>query len=250
MICKVGDDAHGDFILHGLQSEGVDTQCVAHVPGLTTGFVYVLVDPRTQTRTCIATPVQEELTPSDMRAVLARLSSSSPTTTSKTSSSSSLSENSRDVASEKAQTLASHEDDSDISLVHLDSRHTQAALVLAQWSRARGVPVSIDVEKDRPPHLLSLLPLCTLIFTNESFSRAYCPLLSRPRSGDAATSTTTHSTARRYKLIEHTNGSSSSSRTSSRSSSSCSDGAVGEWVSVDVRDGTSFEKQLAIIDSL
>lgn len=60
-------------------------------------------------------------------------------------------------------------------LVHLDSRHTLAALTLARIASARNIPVSIDAEKNRPPYFNQLLPLCDIIFTNERFPQLYAP---------------------------------------------------------------------------
>lgn len=225
MISKVGNDAHGEFILHDLQKEGVGTQCIVNTPGLATGFVYVLVDPRNQTRTCIATPVQEELTSTDMESVLTQLTTSSSTSSHNTSTHTPTSVHSTTYID-------------DISLVHLDSRHPLAASVLTQWAYRHGIPVSIDVEKDRPPYLLPLLPLCTFVFTNETFSRAYCRLLSRPHSDKSTNSTT--STIRKYKLIE----------TSNTTKNNTYNNSTNEWISIDVYNGDKLEEGLGQIDSL
>ena len=66
----------------------------------------------------------------------------------------------------------------DIDLIHLDSRHTEAAYILtytALISSTNQQPplITIDVEKDRPPYLSYILPLCDIIFTNETFTETY-----------------------------------------------------------------------------
>mmetsp|Transcript_18621 Transcript_18621/g.30619 ORF Transcript_18621/g.30619 Transcript_18621/m.30619 type:complete len:381 (+) Transcript_18621:75-1217(+) len=53
-------------------------------------------------------------------------------------------------------------------LLHLDGRHTAAAIQLAKWANERGVPVVLDCEKDRPL-LALLLPLADYIVTSSSF---------------------------------------------------------------------------------
>ena len=73
-----------------------------------------------------------------------------------------------------------------IDLIHLDSRHTEAAYILTQEalksstnqhsrSSTNQQPplITIDVEKDRPPYLSYILPLCDIIFTNETFTESY-----------------------------------------------------------------------------
>lgn len=59
-----------------------------------------------------------------------------------------------------------------VQLVHLDSRHTEAAVVLAREANQRKVFVSLDVEKNRV-FLADLLPLCDIFFTNKEFSEVY-----------------------------------------------------------------------------
>ena len=61
---------------------------------------------------------------------------------------------------------------SNIQLVHLDSRHTTAAIVLAKEANHRNITVSLDVEKDRT-FLSELMPLCDIFFTNQNFPETY-----------------------------------------------------------------------------
>jgi sugar/nucleoside kinase (ribokinase family) len=56
--------------------------------------------------------------------------------------------------------------------VHLDSRHTEAAVVLAREANHKNVFVSLDVEKNRL-FLADLIPLCDIFFTNKEFSEVY-----------------------------------------------------------------------------
>ena len=57
-------------------------------------------------------------------------------------------------------------------MVHLDSRHTAAAIVLAREANARNILVSLDVEKDRV-FLSDLMPCCDIFFTNKEFPQKY-----------------------------------------------------------------------------
>ena len=51
---------------------------------------------------------------------------------------------------------------------HSDSRHTEVALILALEARLKGVPVSIDIERDRlSKDFDELMDLADIIFTNE-----------------------------------------------------------------------------------
>jgi sugar/nucleoside kinase (ribokinase family) len=56
--------------------------------------------------------------------------------------------------------------------VHLDSRHTEAAIVLAREANHKNVFVSLDVEKNRL-FLADLIPLCDIFFTNKEFPEVY-----------------------------------------------------------------------------
>lgn len=56
--------------------------------------------------------------------------------------------------------------------MHLDSRHTEAAVVLAREANHKNIFVSLDVEKNRL-FLADLIPLCDIFFTNKEFSEVY-----------------------------------------------------------------------------
>eukprot|EP00636_Phaeomonas_parva_P017507 CAMPEP_0118853144 /NCGR_PEP_ID=MMETSP1163-20130328/1844_1 /TAXON_ID=124430 /ORGANISM="Phaeomonas parva, Strain CCMP2877" /LENGTH=333 /DNA_ID=CAMNT_0006785643 /DNA_START=56 /DNA_END=1060 /DNA_ORIENTATION=- len=134
LLTKVGDDAHGRQVLAELAAEGVDTSRVVVKAGVDTPFTYVIVARREASRTCIHTPCAEELLVADVEAMDV------------------------DAVLDGA------------GLLHLDSRHTAAAVEVARKARARGVPVLIDVEKDRP-RLAELLPLADVVVTNAAFPR-------------------------------------------------------------------------------
>jgi sugar/nucleoside kinase (ribokinase family) len=137
LISKIGDDSNGNSIVKGLNEFNVDTSHVYKSETSNSGFVYVIVDDESKTRTCIATPMSDELNDSDV-------------------------ENAINVK----QVL------NNVNLVHFDSRHTLASIKLAEEANKQKVPISIDVEKDRP-HLRQLLPLCDIVFTNEKFTSNY-----------------------------------------------------------------------------
>ena len=113
---KLGGDAAGDAVLAELQSEGVDTSCVARgPPGSASPSTYILVDRTNKTRTCIHTP-GPELQPHDVAALQAAA----------------------------AGLLA------DCGLAYFDGRLADAALPLATAARAAGVPVLVEAERLRP----------------------------------------------------------------------------------------------------
>ena len=61
-----------------------------------------------------------------------------------------------------------------VAHVHSDSRHLDVAYAIARCARAKGISVSLDVEKDRHNvYLDRLLPLSTIIFTNAHQIEAY-----------------------------------------------------------------------------
>ncbi|KAK4530919.1 hypothetical protein CCYA_CCYA06G1776 [Cyanidiococcus yangmingshanensis] len=130
LLTKLGDDAIGRDILADLESEGVDTSFVAVRSNMNSPITYVIVDESTRTRTCIHTPAAEELTAADV--------------------------SNREALWNR------------VALVHLDSRHTLAALALAKEAIARGIPIMLDIEKDRP-YALELLSLADYIVTNATY---------------------------------------------------------------------------------
>ena len=136
LLSKVGDDAPGAEILRELRGDGVCVDNVVVEAGGQSPFTYVIVSAADKSRTCIHTPASEELLPEDLdEAALGAL-------------------------------LA------EADLLHLDSRHTAAAVAVAEAARAAGVwPIVLDVEKARP-HLEELLPLCDVVITNSKYPHA------------------------------------------------------------------------------
>lgn len=133
LFSKIGNDSNGVNVLKDFFREGVNTNFLNICHLTNTSLVIVIVDEESKTRTCIATPVKEELTSSQVQKAI------------------------------KDGILDG------VCWLHLDSRHTEAALTLAREAVQRGIPISIDVEKDRP-FLMDLLPLCDVVFASESFS--------------------------------------------------------------------------------
>lgn len=66
IFTKVGKDSNGDFILDDLRKVNVDVRHVVVTSSAPTLSVYVIVD-RQARRTCIASPNEEELLPSEVR---------------------------------------------------------------------------------------------------------------------------------------------------------------------------------------
>jgi sugar/nucleoside kinase (ribokinase family) len=130
LLTKLGDDAIGRDILADLEKEGIDTSFVVVKAQMTSPITYVIVDESTRTRTCIHTPAAEELTVADVSAHEALWSR--------------------------------------VALVHLDSRHTLAALAVAREAVARGIPVVLDIEKNRP-YAMELIALADYIITNATY---------------------------------------------------------------------------------
>eukprot|EP00903_Cladosiphon_okamuranus_P019217 g17671.t1 len=132
LATKVGSDANGRLILQGLQEEGVDVSRVVVSDATPSAFTYVIVDKEGGTRTCLHTPQTEDILPDEIIPELL----------------------------------------DGVAAVHLDSRHTPAAIALAKLANERGVPVILDAEKYRP-HLKDLLPLADYIICNRNFPLAF-----------------------------------------------------------------------------
>ncbi len=134
MLSKIGSDANGDDVVQGLENELVSTQYIVRYDG-PTGFSYVIVEELFPTRTCIHTYAEEVLVPEDLP---------------------------------ECGVLQAE----GVDLVHLDSRMTVAAIELAKQAQSQSIPVTLDVEKDRP-HLADLLPLVDYIITKTDFILKY-----------------------------------------------------------------------------
>ncbi|CAM9122732.1 unnamed protein product [Ectocarpus sp. 12 AP-2014] len=132
LVTKVGSDANGRLILQGLEEEGVDVSRVIVSDATPSAFTYVIVDKEGGTRTCLHTPQTEDILPEEITPDLL----------------------------------------DGVAAVHLDSRHTPAAVALAKLANERGVPVVLDAEKDRP-FLKDLLPLADYVICNRNFPQAF-----------------------------------------------------------------------------
>ena len=127
-----------------MSNENIDIKHILTSSTEPSGIVYVIVDQSNNTRTCIATP------PKDMNT-----------------------KDAINIINNSNNTIYNN-----IDLIHLDSRHTEAAYILTYYaldsSENQHPPlITIDVEKDRPPYLSYILPLCDIIFTNETFTETY-----------------------------------------------------------------------------
>jgi len=136
LVSKCGDDVNGNQIAAELEADGVNTRYLVRKAGMYSPFTYVIVDAQENTRTCIHTPATEDLLLSDLAPEML----------------------------------------DGVDLVHLDGRHTTAAIQMAQWAVDRAIPVALDVERDRPG-IRDLIPLVDFIFTNRQYPgivRWYC----------------------------------------------------------------------------
>lgn len=134
IISKCGDDMNGKRILQDFCEEGVNVDYLFMKKGMTTSFTYIIVDEEGGTRTCIHTPSVEEVLEDD-------------------------------VSEEMLE---------GISLVHVDGRHTKAAVKLAKMANERNIPVLLDIEKDRP-FVRELLPRADYVVTNSVYPSIFCP---------------------------------------------------------------------------
>lgn len=138
LISKVGNDMYGAAVLKELQGDGIDTSRVVVKDEVNTSFTYIIVDSKSQTRTCIATASNEELLVVEVHEEMLN----------------------------------------GASILVLDGRHTLAALQLAKLAKKKGIPILLDVERDRP-YIRDLLPFADYIITNS----VYPFVFSRDASG-------------------------------------------------------------------
>lgn len=151
LCTKVGDDLVGKQVIQELEGAGIDLSSPLFQvgkEGSTTGFTTILVSELEKTRTCIHTPgTCGELTPADVS-----------------------------LDDQTAMENLFH----NVFHFHSDARHTDVALILAKEARKRGVPVSLDVEKDRQTKALDqLLEQCTVLITNSDQIDSYLSRLNK-----------------------------------------------------------------------
>ncbi|GAX23585.1 hypothetical protein FisN_12Hh151 [Fistulifera solaris] len=148
LCTKVGDDYVGRQIMADLEAEGVDLSSPLFRvgnEGSTTAFTTIVVSEEEHTRTCIHTPgTCGELTLEDLQRV-----------------------DRNDLFQ-------------NVALLHTDARHTDVALELAREAQKRGIPVSLDVEKDRNSKALdALLDVASIVLTNADQLEDYLSKLTR-----------------------------------------------------------------------
>lgn len=131
IIAKIGDDALGDGIISEFSRDGVETDGILRAAGSPSPFTYIIVDREGGTRTCIHTPGQP-LDPSELNPEIIE--------------------------------RALH----DACLVYFDGRLAEAAVVVAQEARARGIPILVEGERLRDG-LDDLLELADYVITSEAF---------------------------------------------------------------------------------
>jgi sugar/nucleoside kinase (ribokinase family) len=146
LLGKVGRDDMGDELLQELKDSNVDVSSpllLRGPEGSTTSFTTIIVSEAEHTRTCLHTPgTCGELILEDVQAVKS-------------------SGQMNDVFN-------------NVIHFHSDSRSTDASLALAREAKERGIPVSIDCEKDRNTVALDeLLETCDMLFTNSGCLKSY-----------------------------------------------------------------------------
>lgn len=154
LLSQVGDDVYGHQCMSELEDDGVDTSFIKlghkqhNVP---TAFTYVIIDSSTNTRTCISTVPNEDIPVDDIF---------------KLQTSQCLDGGCGDGDDDRG------DDDDRVVLIVLDGRHTLASIYLAEEGRKRGIPILLDVERERP-HIRRLLPLVDYIITNRQFALSF-----------------------------------------------------------------------------
>ena len=145
LLTKVGDDDAAVHLKADLESRGVDcsSQLFVMQPHSTTSITTVIASESEHTRTCLHSPGScGELTVAEVEEVLS--------------------------SSENGDELFRN-----VVLFHSDTRHTSAAVALAKEARRRGIPMSVDVEKDRGPVMTELVANASIVFGNEDKLQEY-----------------------------------------------------------------------------
>lgn len=142
LLSKVGDDIVGEQLVKELEGANVDTSSPLFrvgSPGSTSDVTTILVELQGHTRTCIHTP-----------------GSCGPLSIA-------------EIESNDMDSIFKN-----VIHLHSDSRHTDAALRLVREAKRRGIPVSLDCEKDRSSESLDIiLELTDIVFTNSNCLGAY-----------------------------------------------------------------------------
>uniref|UniRef100_A0A1J3DIX7 Ketohexokinase n=1 Tax=Noccaea caerulescens TaxID=107243 RepID=A0A1J3DIX7_NOCCA len=143
LISKVANDSQGKGILEELESDGVDTSFLVVSKEGNTPFTYIIVDKQTKTRTCIHTPGDPPMVPTD------------------------LSESSMLSALDRA------------SIAYFDVRLHETALVIANEASRKKIPILVDAEKKREG-LDHLLQLADYVVCTAKFPQAWTEASSTP----------------------------------------------------------------------
>ncbi|XP_024004732.1 ketohexokinase isoform X2 [Eutrema salsugineum] len=143
LISKVANDSQGKEILEELESDGVDTSFLVVSKEGNTPFTYIIVDKQTKTRTCIHTPGEPPMVPTD------------------------LSESSMLSALDRA------------SIAYFDVRLHETALVIAKEAARKKIPILVDAEKKREG-LDDLLQLADYVVCTAKFPQAWTEASSTP----------------------------------------------------------------------
>lgn len=132
LVSKIGNDSNGESIINEFSETCMRCDCIISSCNTPTAFTYVIVDMSSDTRTCIHTPLTEELTESDIDSIVLKITMP-------------------------------------IKVLHFDSRHTLASCyfvnLLLGMPHGQHIITTIDLEKIRP-HIFDLLPHIDIIFTN------------------------------------------------------------------------------------
>ncbi|VVA89954.1 unnamed protein product [Arabis nemorensis] len=143
LISKVANDSQGKGILEELQSDGVDTSFLVVSKEGNTPFTYIIVDKQTKTRTCIHTPGDPPMVPTD------------------------LPQSSMLSALDRA------------SIVYFDVRLHETALVIAKEASRKKIPILVDAEKKRDG-LDDLLQFADYVVCTAKFPQAWTEMSSNP----------------------------------------------------------------------
>eukprot|EP01038_Epipyxis_sp_PR26KG_P009484 gene9484-12775_t len=140
LFTKIGDDNNSQVIINEMKKEiNLDTNYILLGKKCLSPVTFVLVDRVTSTRTCVHHTKVDELTPDESKDLF-------------------------------KHSINSNEEKP--FLLHSDSRQTIGAIAMAKLAVAQNIPVSIDIEKFRP-NVENLIPLCSIIFTNQHFPRIF-----------------------------------------------------------------------------
>ncbi|CAN6318222.1 unnamed protein product, partial [Urochloa humidicola] len=136
VISKVANDETGGTVLSQLKEAGIDTSHVIISDGGNTTFVYIIIDKQTKTRTCILTPGDPPMVPSDLP--MSSLSAALQ----------------------------------DVSLLYLDGYSPEMELVVAKQADQMNIPILVDAEQERTKEELEgLLSLASYIVCSGEFPK-------------------------------------------------------------------------------